>query len=348
MIVYSVIREELSLKEGIGKMQIQLTKVHGSENDFFILDETLLERKLTEAELIQVTKSLTNRQSGLLNGADGVLLVGETDHMGVTAKMRVINSDGSEASMCGNGLRTVARYLAEKENLDYFKVETVHTDLVVQKAEEVGKAVATYQVEISPVSLHTSTLPLNIAEDTLINQPFPELAAGLLFSAVAVPNPHLISFVDHETLNGPLLEQIAVYVNGENPYFPDGVNVSFVEVLGENQIFVKTYERGVGFTNACGTAMSASSLMYVLLKDGSFNQKISVYNPGGMVQTLVHQDQEDNYWMELIGNATFVQKLELSLEDALVGEFSEVDVVILNENDAYQEFVKAVQEKLKN
>lgn len=328
-------------------MQIQLTKVHGSENDFFILDETLLERSLSEEELIQLTKSLTNRKTGLLHGADGVLLVTKTNHQDAVAKMRVINSDGSEASMCGNGLRTVARYLYEKNQLDYFKVETLHADLVVQKAEEIGDDVATFQVEISPVSLHTSTLPLQIAEDTLINQPFPALAEGLLFSAVAVPNPHLISFVDHETLNGPLLEKIATYVNGENPYFPDGVNVSFVEVLAQNQIFVRTFERGVGFTNACGTAMSASSLMYVLLKGGEFNQKISVYNPGGMVQTLVHQDQEDNYWMELIGNATFVQKLELSLADALSGEFSDVNIVMLNENDAYQEFVKTVQEKLK-
>ncbi|MEG2504133.1 MAG: diaminopimelate epimerase, partial [Carnobacterium sp.] len=129
---------------------------------------------------------------------------------------------------------------------------------------------------------------------------------------------------------------------------PDGVNVSFVEVLGKNQIFVKTYERGVGFTNACGTAMSASSLMYVLLKSGEFNEKISVYNPGGMVQTLVHQDQEDDYWMELIGNATFVQKIELSLEDLLNQRFDNVDIKMLNENDAYQEFVKEAQMKLVN
>lgn len=331
-------------------MQIQLTKVHGSENDFFILDETLLDRTLSEKELVQLTKIVTNRQTGLLHGADGVLLVSKSSHhhSDVRAKMRVINNDGSEASMCGNGLRTVARYVAEKEQMDYFKIETLHADLLVQKAKEIGKDVATYQVEISPVSFHTSTLPLNTEEDTFINQPFPELAEGLLFSAVAVPNPHLIAFVDHETLNGPLLEKIATYVNGANPYFPDGVNVSFVEVLGKNQIFVKTYERGVGFTNACGTAMSASSLMYVLLKSGEFNEKISVYNPGGMVQTLVHQDQEDDYWMELIGNATFVQKIELSLEDLLNQRFDNVDIKMLNENDAYQEFVKEAQMKLVN
>lgn len=328
-------------------MELDLIKVHGSENSFFILDETILDRPLTEAELVKVTTTLTNRETGLLNGADGILFITKSSQPEAVAKMRVINSDGSEASMCGNGLRTVARYLAEKEQLDYFHVETMHANLLVQKTTEIGHDVATYQVEISPVSFQTSTLPLIGKGETLINQPFKELDSKLLFSAVAVPNPHLISFVDHETMESPLLEEIARFVNGENPYFIDGVNVSFVEVLGKDQIFVKTYERGVGFTNACGTAMSASSLMYVLLKEGSFDQKIQVFNPGGMVQTIVHQDNEDNYWMELIGNATYLQKITLSLSDAQKGDFSNSQLMILNENDAYQEFIKEAQNVLK-
>lgn len=88
-----------------------------------------------------------------------------------------------------------------------------------------------------------------------------------------------ISFVDHETLVSEDLGRIASYLNdGKNALFPDGVNVSFVEILSEDEIFVRTYERGVGYTNACGTAMSASSLMYVLEKtDGKgFEKTLSV------------------------------------------------------------------------
>lgn len=106
------------------------------------------------------------------------------------------------------------------------------------------------------------------------------------------------------------ISRIASYLNdGKNALFPDGVNVSFVEILSEDEIFVRTYERGVGYTNACGTAMSASSLMYVLEKtDGKgFEKTLSVKNPGGMVKTIVHRKEDGNYFMSLIGNGTLSQ-----------------------------------------
>lgn len=323
-------------------MQLDLIKVHGSENEFFILDETLLERTLTEEELVSLTKVVTNRSNGLLKGADGVLLIGSAKRKDLGESMRVINYDGSEASMCGNGLRTVARYLSEKNNQNEFTVETMHADLHVKKAEELGKDVQTFQVEISPVSFNVNDLPFNWKSETFIDQKLPELAPNLRFSAVAVPNPHLISFVDHETLNSSQFEEIAKYLNGTNPYFPDGVNVSFVEELGNQKIFVRTFERGVGFTNACGTAMAASSLMYVLLKGGKVEEKIQVINPGGMVQTIVHQEDNGSYWMDLIGNATFLNKISISLEDILNQQLTLATVTLLNEDKVYHKFIESI------
>ena len=323
-------------------MQLDLIKVHGSENEFFILDETLLERTLTEEELVSLTKVVTNRSNGLLKGADGVLLIGSAKRKDFGESMRVINYDGSEASMCGNGLRTVARYLSEKNNQNEFTVETMHADLHVKKAEELGKDVQTFQVEISPVSFNVHDLPFNWKFKTFIDQKLPELAPNLRFSAVAVPNPHLISFVDHETLNSSQFEEIAKYLNGTNPYFPDGVNVSFVEELGNQKIFVRTFERGVGFTNACGTAMAASSLMYVLLKGGKVEEKIQVINPGGMVQTIVHQEDNGSYWMDLIGNATFLNKISISLEDILNQQLTLATVTLLNEDKVYHKFIESI------
>lgn len=323
-------------------MQLDLIKVHGSENEFFILDETLLERTLTEEELVSLTKVVTNRSNGLLKGADGVLLIGSAKRKDLGESMRVINYDGSEASMCGNGLRTVARYLSEKNNQNEFTVETMHADLHVKKAEELGKDVQTFQVEISPVSFNVHDLPFNWKFKTFIDQKLPELAPNLRFSAVAVPNPHLISFVDHETLNSSQFEEIAKYLNGTNPYFPDGVNVSFVEELGNQKIFVRTFERGVGFTNACGTAMAASSLMYVLLKGGKVEEKIQVINPGGMVQTIVHQEDNGSYWMDLIGNATFLNKISISLEDILNQQLTLATVTLLNEDKVYHKFIESI------
>lgn len=332
-------------KEKVGgtiKVQLELIKVHGSENEFFILDETLLDRPLTQDELVSVTKIISDRSTGLLKGADGVLLVGVAKRKESGESMRVINYDGSEASMCGNGLRTIARYLSEKNKVDEFVVETMHADLQVKKAEALGENIQTFQVEISPVSFDVEKLPFNWESKNFIDQSLPELSTSLRFSAVAVPNPHLISFVDHETLTSPLFEKLARYLNGKNPYFPDGVNISFVEELGNQEIFVRTFERGVGFTNACGTAMAASSLIYVLLKDGILEEKIQVNNPGGMVQTIVHKKEDGTYWMDLIGNATFLNKVSISLEDILEHKLDNARIESFGEDKVYREFIESL------
>ena len=201
------------------------------------MDETQFERSLTAEEIEQLRIQLCSRETGLLAGADGLLLVGEGTHGTSNARMRVINSDGSEASMCGNGLRTVARYLAENQEKS-FTVETMFADLKVRQAPNLAEEVATYQVEISPVSFEAVTIPMHLGVQTLIDEIVPALSKTIRFTAVAVPNPHLVAFVDHETLNGPEFERIATYVNNENPYFPEGINVSFVEILGKiNYLF---------------------------------------------------------------------------------------------------------------
>ncbi|MBP2097210.1 diaminopimelate epimerase [Enterococcus rivorum] len=324
-------------------MKMIVQKVHGSENDFFLIDETTLPRMFTETEIDELRVSLCDRSNGLLGGADGILLVEKAEHGTAVAKMRVINSDGSEASMCGNGLRTVARYLAEKYNMPHFTVETMFADLKVRKAQPLGENVETYQVEISPVSFEAETIHMNINDNTLINKIIPELSQTLRFSVVAVPNPHLITFVDHETLVSDEFERIASYVNRENPIFPDGINVSFVEVLGKNELFVRTYERGVGFTSACGTAMCASSLMYTLLKDGHFYEMITVKNMGGIVKTVVHEDDDGGYWMELIGNATVTHKIEGTFSEFLNKNYDKIDIIQTREQEAYTAFLKLLK-----
>ena len=284
---------------------MKLLKVHGSGNDFFILDEEQLEQALSEEELKQLAIRICDRKNGLHGGADGLLDVTK-GHNGTNGRMRVINADGSEASMCGNGIRTVARYLSEKSKQDSFKIQTMYADLQVKNSNPYAENVPAFDAEISPVSFAAEDLKMHVGKDKLVDELIPQLSKSIKFSAVAVPNPHLIAFVDHETLVGDELGRIASYLNnGTNPIFPDGVNVSFVEILAPNKIFVRTYERGVGYTNACGTGMSASSLMYVLLHPDQTGteQEITVINPGGMVKTIVHKDNS-KYWISLIGNAT--------------------------------------------
>ncbi|MCD2255303.1 diaminopimelate epimerase [Lactobacillus sp. CC-MHH1034] len=325
-------------------MDIQLIKVHGSGNTFFLLDTTKLPHQLTESEIVTLTQKLTDHENGLLGGADGLLLVGDSQKNDAVGRMRVINADGSEASMCGNGLRTVARYLAQKNHAENFEVETMYQNLHVQKAQDLFTGVSAFKVEISPVSFAAQDLKMHFkAKEQVIDEVLPELSDTLKFTAIAVPNPHLISFVDEVTLQGPELERIAAYLNGENPYFPEGVNVSFVNLRAKDEIFVRTYERGVGFTNACGTAMSASSLLtaYLHPEYANFNDTLSVYNPGGMVKTVPHEDG-NHYWIDLIGNATFQDYITLDLKAALMQDFTDIKIQKTSEQKQYLQFIQKV------
>ena len=323
---------------------VQLRKVHGSENHFFLLDQTNLDEPLNDSELSALAQQVTNPQTGILDGADGVLVVNSSEHENVLGQMRVINADGSEASMCGNGLRTVSRYLAEKYHTNQFKVETLTADLQVSRQNDLAPEVPAFSVEISPVRFQPADFPFTnlLGDDALIDQPVPAFVAGLNFTAIAVPNPHLISFVDEATMNGNALGELGARLNGVNEYFPDGVNVSFAQILGKNQLFVRTYERGVGFTNACGTGMSATSLAFAMTHPnlGEFDHTITVYNPGGMVKTRVHQTA-DHYWIDLIGNATETHLIDVDEAELHNANVTNVTASIqeTTEEAAYLKFV---------
>ncbi|MGJ7921502.1 diaminopimelate epimerase [Neobacillus sp. LXY-4] len=298
-------------------MDIEILKCHGSGNDFLLIDEISNPYLFSEKQRADLAKALCNRETEL--GADGILFVLKSDV--ADARMRVFNADGSEASMCGNGLRCVARYVCELLGKPNALIETMKVNLLVEKEEDLFPEIPTYKVEISPVSFQLKDLPLTLPTDTLIAEKIPSLSEDLTFTALAVPNPHLVAIVEAEQLESNLQLQLSGYVNGPNPLFPDGVNVSFVKPLGKSAIFVRTFERGVGFTNACGTAMSASTLVTCL--DG-LNQKeeaIEVYNPGGKVRCVVHETN-GQYKIDLIGNGTYVYKADVQVNEADYNQFT--------------------------
>jgi len=322
-------------------MELKFTKCHGSGNDFLILDEYTAPLSMTDEERASLTIKVCNRETGL--GADGVLFFQKSEV--ADGKMRVFNSDGSEASMCGNGLRCIARYGCELLGKKQLRIETMKAVLLVEETESIHESIPTYKVEISPVSFQVSDLPMNIDTSTFINQKIEDLASELTFTAVAVPNPHFITLVDTETLQSDLQEKMSSYLNRENPYFPDGVNVSFIKILEKENIYVRTYERGVGFTNACGTAMSASTLVTCLLNENVVGEEVTVYNPGGKVKCVVH-DKEGTYTIDLIGNATYEYEVTISYVGDEVETIAKTDFI--NEVQAYGEMQVAVKDYLKS
>ncbi|AWE07453.1 diaminopimelate epimerase [Lysinibacillus sp. 2017] len=318
-------------------MHYQLLKVHGSGNTFYLYD-TVYEKEL---DWVQLTKWLCNKENE--NGADGLLLVLPSEN--ADAKMRVINADGSEASMCGNGLRCMARYVCEKKNLNEAIIETMYANLHVKKEQAIFEQLPTYAVQISPVSFDLQSLPMHFENKTTIqNEILPVFSSDIRFTAVSVPNPHLIGIVEKAYIQDTSHQQkLASYLNEKNDYFPDGVNVSYVYPISDDEIFVRTYERGVGFTNACGTAMTASAL--IAQKNHYIKEeKVTVYNPGGFVQCKVAM-QNNTYHLSLIGNATEISKWKLQ---AFNGNFTLLDCILSEEHVQYEKCSIFIKEKLGN
>lgn len=298
---------------------VTLYKVHGSENRFILLDQSQLQTKRSIQELVNLIQAIVHSDLPVSN-VDGMLVIGSSVHPECLGKMTVINRDGSLASMCGNGLRTVSRYLSERYSQNEFKVETLNQDLHVARRKALADGVSAFGVEISPIKFDASSLPFSkLGHEQIRNTLLLQIDPKLKFTAIAVPNPHLISFVSNLKEQNSNLKRIGEMLNQPNDYFPEGVNVSFAQIINETTLYVKTFERGVGFTNACGTGMSATTLAYLLLrcKTDLLEHEITVYNPGGMVKTIVHQNEDRQYWIELIGNATVTDKIRLS-EDQLL------------------------------
>jgi len=240
-------------------MQINILKCHGSSNDFILIDEWSNDYKFSEDQRVILSQTLCDRNSSL--GADGILFFSKSNK--ADAAMRIFNSDGSEAEMCGNGLRCIARYALELLKKDSAIVETIKENLEVKKLPDIFLGVKTFQVTIKPVRFELETLPMVFPKETLRNEKIKELSAELLFTALSIPNPHIVSIVD--SIDEISIAQMGIKANLDKKIFPRGANLNFVKPLGENTIYVQTYERGVGLTNACGTGMSSATLVSCLL-----------------------------------------------------------------------------------
>lgn len=309
-------------------------KVHGSGNTFYLIDG-----EKNEHNWVELAQWLCQPQQD--GGADGLLVVLPSQH--ADAKMRVINADGSEASMCGNGLRCVARYVLDDLQKDEAIIETMKADLKVKRDGELTEGIAAFSVEIAPVSFELQSLPLVYKEENnLIDKQVRELSLELRFTAVSVPNPHLITIVPKKYIDDTMhQQQLASKLNEKNKFTPDGVNVSYVLPLSHNEIFVRTYERGVGFTNACGTAMTASSLVATILNLVD-EEIVTVYNPGGFVKCHI-QDINNQKSLSLIGNATYINKYSLH---KTASNYSMTNRMDLGEQAVYERQMRQIHERI--
>ncbi|MEG3181999.1 diaminopimelate epimerase [Sphingomonas sp. LT1P40] len=276
-------------------MEIAFTKCHGSGNDFALVDARAL--TLSDAEWSRIARTLCDRSGPV--GADGVLLLvaGDAAH---DFGMRVINADGSEPETCLNGLRCVARAGFEALGLSAARVKLKTSSAEVALADELSAGVYTVRTTVGPVSLDPVDVGLRVAAP-VIDSGVPGLPNGRAFTGVAMPNPHLIAFADK--VDVAELVALGDWCEARPDLLVDRANVSFVEVRGQD-LFVQTYERGVGLTEACGTAMGASAHAAGLTGRVSFGGMMTVFNPGGRVRVRAEGPSGGDR-VTIEGNATF-------------------------------------------
>ncbi len=273
-------------------MRFAITKCHGSGNDFPMIDAR--EIALSDAEWARVARLLADRAGPV--GGDGLLLMtpGTTER---PIGFRMFNVDGSEAETCLNGLRCVARMGFEALEIDRGGVQLNGSTAWAERDGDIAPGVYTVSERAGPASLDASAWPLgDLAR--VIEQPVPMLNSERAFTAVAIPNPHLVSFVD--TIDDAELSAIGDICEAAPDWLPRRANVSFVQVRGDS-LFVRTFERGVGLTNSCGSAMAASTYAAGLTGRIGWDVPVTVFNRGGLVRAVAGEDA----MVTLSGNATF-------------------------------------------
>jgi diaminopimelate epimerase len=274
-------------------MRIAFIKCHGSGNDFPLIDARAM--ALEDATWGGVARALADRAGPV--GGDGILLL--TQDAGIPIGMRMFNSDGSESETCLNGLRCVARAGFDALGIDYAVVGLVTSRATVERDTAIAPGVYTVRETAGPADLDVSRWPLGGMGEEILEQPIAMLPTARRFTAVAMPNPHLVSF------DGPIDETELVAVGSVCEAAPDWLprraNVSFVEQRG-GDLFVRTFERGIGLTDSCGSAMAASVFAACLTGRVSFGGEITVFNRGGLVRAQAERDG----MVRLSGNATWV------------------------------------------
>lgn len=307
-------------------MKFDYIKCHGSGNEFVMTDG--VKHNFDGIDLAAFSRFICNRESSL--GADGVLLLVKMD--GVFG-MRMFNPDGSEAEMCGNGIRCVARLAEEyigKQEFDMFSGKNIYG---IVRADDIYPAIPTYGVDLG-VRLASADFGFAEGAEQFVSQRIERLDETLLWTAINVGNPHIVAEV--ETIDYDHLTRLGERVLELKEEFPKGINVSLVKVLGENRIFVATYERGAGITASCGTAMTSSATAMTLTGRCDYGKVIDVENRGGAVRCICHK--EGGLHTQLIGNASYISRGEVIVEN---GEFTYKELGLFeDEISLYNDFLR--------
>lgn len=249
---------------------MKFTKMHGLGNDFILIDN----RSEQVFDYSNLARKMCRRRFDI--GADGILVLLPSTKAQV--KMRIFNSDGSEAQMCGNGIRCFARYAFTRGIIESPRM-TVETLAGIIRPVIINKDPENFlvQVDMGVPRLRRKEIPMTgVDSPRVVDESIQADDGTFLFTAVSMGNPHCVVLVDeitdrHVRHYGPIIEK--------HPLFPEKTNVEFIQVLTPRHINFRVWERGAGETMACGTGACASVVAGIM--KGRLDRKVKVTLPGG-------------------------------------------------------------------
>lgn len=255
---------------------MNFVKMQGLGNDFVMVD--LMEKEI-DFNLSGLARKVCHRQLGI--GADGLILVLPSEKADV--KMRIINADGSEAEMCGNGIRCLAKMVFESGLVQSkeFAVETLAGIIRPELILDDHNQVVSVKVDMGEPRLLPQDIPVLIPGEKVVGRPLAIEEKQWTVTTVSMGNPHCVIFVpDVETapvkILGPVVET--------HPVFPRKTNVEFVEIINRQEVKMRVWERGAGETMACGTGACATAVACVL--NDKTHRELTVHLSGGDLKLL--------------------------------------------------------------
>ena len=279
----------------------KFTKMQGLGNDYVYMDCTGEGQEINDPS--SLAKFVSNRHFGI--GSDGLILICNSKM--ADFKMRMFNYDGSEAEMCGNGIRCVGKFVYDKGLTNKTKI-TIETlagmkKLILNVKE---KQVESVKVDMGEPILSPENIPV-IAETTPVkNLTIQALDREFECTCVSVGNPHAITIV--EDLDAFEIEKYGPVIEVDK-HFPNKINVEFIQIKDENTVKMRVWERGSGETMACGTGASAVAVACIL--NNYVNRNIEVQLLGGNLQ--IEWNAKDNH-IYMTGPAVTVFEGEIEIE----------------------------------
>jgi diaminopimelate epimerase len=246
--------------------------MHGIGNDFVVIN--CLTQPIPEEQLSEISRKLNDRKFGI--GGDGLILV--LPSKVADFRMRMFNPDGSEAEMCGNGIRCFAKYLFDRKLLGdpQIRVETKAGVKTIKMLTRGGK-VESVRVDMGQPRLRRSEIPMRGDDsERVVGEPLKVDGSRFQITAVSMGNPHVVIFDDN--VKNMDLERLGPQIENHKS-FPERTNVQFVQVCSSSEIILRTWERGAGITLACGTGACAAVVASAL--NNKTGKHVRVHLPGG-------------------------------------------------------------------